>query len=202
MKIYEISNQVAQVLSDISGTPINRRDLATSIGTAAAQLVKPNWVKKLSADDKAYRNDFIKAIKDEKYWQKSIDITNSKGEIKTLTISLATRKNNFLEVFFSIDHDFIKPKHKKHIQDPKLGYSVLKLVIRELLRILYTVRPENVKFSALLVDSTGLTHSQGKSRADLYDRLVSDATPYLQQLGYSVNITRKTEEIEWVITRK
>ena len=202
MKIYEISNQVAQVLSNISGTPINRKDIATSIGTAAAKLVKPKWVKKLSSDDKAYRNNFIKAIKDDKYWQNSIDIKDSKGNTRTLTISLAWRPKNFLEVFFSIDHDFIKPKHKKNIQDPKLGYNVLKLVIRELLRILYTVRPKNVKFSALLVDSKGLTHSQGKSRADLYDRLVSDATPYLTQLGYSVNITRKTEEIEWVITRK
>ena len=63
-----------------------------------------------------------------------------------------------------------------------------KLVLDETKRILHTIRPQQLKFSVVLKDKEGNARPQGESRARLYNSIVSNATPYLKQIGYSVGI--------------
>ena len=167
----------------------------------------PDWVKRLTLEDQRYREEFIKALEDERIWQKSIKVTDSRGKRRPVTISVAQRNGGVLELYFSIDHDFVKPKYRKTVQDTKLALASTKLVREEFVRILHTIRPRQLKFSAVLKDSEGRTHSQADSRANLYDRMISSATPYLNQIGYSVDKIQKPgtdtnfSDIEWRITR-
>lgn len=193
MLIYEISSVIRA-----AARKINSIDYS-----------KPAWVKQLSRDDQRYRKQVIGELEREGIWDRKINIPDSEGNPRPLNITLVQRgSGDVLELLFSIDHDFVKPKHRKNIQDTKLARSTTKLVVDETVQILHTIRPQQLKFSAVLKDREGRDRSQGDSRARLYDSIVSKATPYLEQIGYSVDInqkkattTSKMEKIEWLITR-
>lgn len=167
------------------------------------------FTNRLSRADQQYRKQVIRDLENTGIWDKTIDLTDSKGEPRTLNITLAQRgSGDVLELFFSIDHDFVKPRYRNRVQDRKLAMSSMKLVLEETIQILHTIRPQQLKFSVVLKDKEGLDRIQGESRARLYDSIVSKATPYLRQIGYSVDInqtkgttTSKREKIEWLITR-
>lgn len=167
----------------------------------------PEWVKGLTVGDRQYREKIIAELQDEGIWDKTVNLTDSKGMDRDLTITLVQRKGDVLELLFSIDYDFVKPKYKNRTQDTKLAIASMKLVLKETVRILHTLRPPRLKFSAVLTDRNGKPQLQGESRAGLYDRMVSAAAPYLQQIGYSVDktenksITYNTRGIEWLLTR-